>query len=50
MSRHILVAEMRQNKRRMHMPCRMAGAVPTEYAFFAITAGPQTLTALYPIP
>jgi hypothetical protein len=42
-------AELRQNKRRMHMQYLMAGEQPAAYDFFAITAGPQTLAARYPI-
>lgn len=43
-------AELRQNKRRMHMQYLMAGERPAEYDFFAITAGPQSLPARYPTP
>ena len=41
-------AELRQNKRRMHMQYLMASAQPSDYDFFAITSGLQTLAGRYP--
>ena len=37
-------AQMVRNKRRMHMQYLMAGERPVLYDYFALTAGPQTLT------
>jgi hypothetical protein len=39
--------ELRRNKRRMHMQYLMAAELKGEYDYFAITAGPLTLGALY---
>jgi hypothetical protein len=41
-------ARIRRNKRRMHMQYLMAGELPSEYDYFAITAGTQTLEARFP--
>ena len=39
---------LKHNKRRIHMQYLMAGELPSEYDYFAITAGPVSLDARYP--
>lgn len=38
---------VRRNKRRLHLQYLMAGTLPGAYNYFAITAGPSTLTSRY---
>jgi hypothetical protein len=40
-------ALLNRNKRRMHMQYLMAGELPSDYDYFAITAGPTTLAERY---
>ena len=42
--------KLRRNKRRIHMQYLMAGELPSEYDYFAITAGGMTLDERYPRP
>lgn len=40
--------KLRRNKRRIHMQYLMAGELPSDYDYFAITAGDLTLDGRYP--
>lgn len=40
--------KLRRNKRRIHMQYLMASELPSEYDYFAITAGPVSLDERYP--
>ena len=40
--------KLRRNKRRIHMQYLMAGELPSDYDYFAITSGGLTLDARYP--
>ena len=42
--------KLRRNKRRIHMQYLMAGELPSDYDYFAITAGGLTLDERYPRP
>ena len=41
--------ELKRDKRRLHLQYLMAGDLPAEYDYFAITAGPLTLARRYPV-
>ena len=40
--------KLKRNKRRIHMQYLMAGELPSDYDYFAITAGAVTLDQRYP--